>query len=461
MNQIDEVKNHIANGQTELAIKKMLCHVSKYNSDLKNDVILISGQFNQWKRNNLLGLDEKQNIRNKIDFAVLDISDKLEKENSQIERNRTAVVLTIEGDYDKEHEEEVDRIVKNLMNYLNDFAIRKNKTDRGSIKIQLDILEQDYETIHKLFIEGKLDGLLDAKVLNFEKAYNLSGKSVPVDKRKLKELNSILIKKDNSSITSETILEEIEEFDFNSLTHPLIVLIGLSESGKTTSLLRLVNYLDAKKIKIQHNQTFREDVDYSKMIENFFRLKKGYKLPEVTNIETTSLIDIYEKNKPIGHILDLPGDYFSTEKDYPKFLKDLIDNNTLPKIYVIYLSQDVLKSNSEKTKRYYKRIENIFREKISQNDNVVFLFNKIETIPELFVGGRIDSQALQNYMSDHLPISNLIMQSKLKNIYFVPFTSGMFSKTEDGLNRIIWSSDEYPEKLWDALRICLKPNRWF
>lgn len=50
MDTIEQIKNHIAKGDTEKAIELLVQFTKETNSPKQDDAILLSGQYKQWKR---------------------------------------------------------------------------------------------------------------------------------------------------------------------------------------------------------------------------------------------------------------------------------------------------------------------------------------------------------------------------------------------------------------------------
>lgn len=81
----DAIRNSIANGKTESALKLLTEYAENQDSDLLNNIILLTSRYNKLKQDNLKGIltnDENSLENNRIVYSVLEIVKLLESESN-------------------------------------------------------------------------------------------------------------------------------------------------------------------------------------------------------------------------------------------------------------------------------------------------------------------------------------------------------------------------------------------
>lgn len=73
MDTIEQIKNHIAKGETDKAIALLVDYTKKTNSSKQDDAILLSGQYRQWKREISLGVEQSSSELRRIEMTIMDI----------------------------------------------------------------------------------------------------------------------------------------------------------------------------------------------------------------------------------------------------------------------------------------------------------------------------------------------------------------------------------------------------
>lgn len=77
----DLIKEHIAKSDTEKALINLMLVAKDKFAEYQNDVILLSGKFNKWKKEKLLGIsDDEQKEWNKINYSILQLISLIEYE---------------------------------------------------------------------------------------------------------------------------------------------------------------------------------------------------------------------------------------------------------------------------------------------------------------------------------------------------------------------------------------------
>lgn len=75
MSKIDQIKELIAEGNTEEAIEILVEYTKKQKPELHDEAVLLSGQFRQWKRQQTLGVQQSSSELHRIDLAIMNVLD--------------------------------------------------------------------------------------------------------------------------------------------------------------------------------------------------------------------------------------------------------------------------------------------------------------------------------------------------------------------------------------------------
>ncbi|GJM35853.1 MAG: hypothetical protein DHS20C18_48540 [Saprospiraceae bacterium] len=73
---VSSIKKYISKGQTEKAIELLVEYSEEIECSSHDEAILLSGQYTQWKRESLMGIQQSSSDLRRIDMAILDIIDK-------------------------------------------------------------------------------------------------------------------------------------------------------------------------------------------------------------------------------------------------------------------------------------------------------------------------------------------------------------------------------------------------
>lgn len=84
MDIANRLKELIAEGKTEYVINELLLIFKDSDKDLYNSIIMLSGQYNQWKNSDLINLGADKTELRKIEYSVLLLISKLESNNNLI-----------------------------------------------------------------------------------------------------------------------------------------------------------------------------------------------------------------------------------------------------------------------------------------------------------------------------------------------------------------------------------------
>lgn len=75
MENLNQIKRAIAAGKTDRALELLLEYTENNNSPRHRDALLLSGQFQQWKREKALGAQQSGTELRRIEMAIMDILD--------------------------------------------------------------------------------------------------------------------------------------------------------------------------------------------------------------------------------------------------------------------------------------------------------------------------------------------------------------------------------------------------
>jgi hypothetical protein len=79
---ISRIKDLIGKGQTEKAIDALVKYTKDTDSHLHDEVVLLSGQYKQWKRENVLGVQQTNSELRRIEMGIMNIlQDKTDNPN--------------------------------------------------------------------------------------------------------------------------------------------------------------------------------------------------------------------------------------------------------------------------------------------------------------------------------------------------------------------------------------------
>lgn len=73
MDTSEQIKNHIAKGESEKAIKLLLEFTREERPALHDEALLLSGQYRQWKRRLTLGVEQSSGELRRIEVGVMDV----------------------------------------------------------------------------------------------------------------------------------------------------------------------------------------------------------------------------------------------------------------------------------------------------------------------------------------------------------------------------------------------------
>lgn len=294
--------------------------------------------------------------------------------------------------------------------------------------------------------------------------------------------NESIKKEENVDITvpeeSKDIKNENDDTDGNQNTvnnqisvndkkAPIIMLFGPRSSGKTMALIRLSRYLRKLSFTIVPDSTFKSDADYREKCEMFMQNIDTENALPGTAYTDFLLLQVSKNGGTICQFLEAPGEhYFDLSNigvtNFPPYMTQII--RTLPNRKIWVFVAEVHWEVSQKTRQaYINRIRNCKNMLANQYDRFLILYNKIDKREELFKDGHIITRAAETKMRNEFPglvdvFKNTHPITSLYRSYnykFVPFCTGYYSKSVNGLT-YIESEDRYPKMLWNALLKCIR-----
>jgi hypothetical protein len=266
---------------------------------------------------------------------------------------------------------------------------------------------------------------------------------------------------------SATGLSAIEMSDPNSINvtipdqnAPLIILFGPPACGKTMTLVRLTRFLQNQGYTISPIKTFRPTTDthYKKMCDNFDQMINNNNAAAGNSRISFMLVEVLNNGKRLCQILEAPGEYyFDPQKPtapFPNYVNRIIASGNR-KIWSILVEPDW--QNDIDRRNYVTRISNL-KQKMRMNDNVVFIYNKIDKTNFVRSVGDINiPAAIQDiqylYPNIFVPFLNRNPITKIFkkfNCEFVPFQTGDYTEAINGLT-YQEGPDEYCNNLWNTL----------
>ncbi len=85
-----KIRDHIAKGETDKAITLLMEYTQQENSPYKDDAVLISGQYRQWKREINLGIEQSSSDLRRIELSIMELLNQKETPAPAVERQSYA-----------------------------------------------------------------------------------------------------------------------------------------------------------------------------------------------------------------------------------------------------------------------------------------------------------------------------------------------------------------------------------
>jgi hypothetical protein len=243
---------------------------------------------------------------------------------------------------------------------------------------------------------------------------------------------------------------------------PIVVFFGPQTCGKTMTLVRLSRFLKKEGYKVNPIRTFRPstDTNYRDNCDNFDNLINSNDAAVGTGRMNFMLIEVRMMNgRILCQILEAPGEYYFNPKnpkaDFPAYVNSINTSNNR-KIWVFMLEPNWLDSNNRRD--YVDKIGELKKD-FRPRDKAIFLYNKIDKTKFIISPGQVrESSALKditdNYPGIFMPFKNQNPITKFFKEYrfdFIPFQTGKYAKTINGVLKYQESAEEYPRRLWNTI----------
>lgn len=242
---------------------------------------------------------------------------------------------------------------------------------------------------------------------------------------------------------------------------PIVMLYGPPACGKTMTLVRLSRWLKKNGYTVSPVKNFRDsqDTKYKTMCENFNEMVNSNKAAESTNEYGFMLLLVSRNGKPICQLLEAPGEhyfYFRNSDKYPTYINEIMCLD-VRKVWLIILEPDWM--NEEYRLKYVERIKQLVKNN-QKEDSYILLYNKIDEKQELIIRQGVvnTSQALTDLKNNYSGITNpfkngtpIVKWLKPYNCDFIPFSTGMYSLTNNGVTIYVNGNDKYPQRLWEKI----------
>ena len=239
---------------------------------------------------------------------------------------------------------------------------------------------------------------------------------------------------------------------------PIVILFGPTSCGKSMALKRLTRYLrksgDYQEIEPERSFRPANDTAYQNDCDDF----DNFVTRQTKAAGTTGymLVNVIEDGSTICRILEAPGEYYfdpsDPDKSYPNYMNTII---TAPnrRIWCVFVEPNW--QDPQDRMNYVARI-NALKPMMQKNDEVLFVFNKIDDTHFVITPGEIRMKQAAEFVAIQYPgIFNqfkndipILKWFKKYNCGFMPFQTGLYQRGSDVYAD---SVDDYPAMLWKAI----------
>lgn len=269
---------------------------------------------------------------------------------------------------------------------------------------------------------------------------------------------------------------------------PIVVFYGETGSGKTTALVRLINYLhNEQRYQYSLCKTFHDHyygglgINFS-IPETEFKKQLNANIHETEGTATACLCNIMNNKGPICRFLELPGeDVFSVKMEPERaqilaahggmdvfekqYLNDILKIQDYQKIWVFFMDIDMLQTHRRFASLYINHITDIAN-RLNEDDKMIFVINKEDVVrqkyaPVLAKGSEFYINNLFGGFLDQPPFTTeshfLGFTNRRKHFRVVPFCSytieGRGADMEGNPQSpvVVPSSSAYPALLWQTI----------
>jgi hypothetical protein len=268
---------------------------------------------------------------------------------------------------------------------------------------------------------------------------------------------------------------------------PIVVFYGETGSGKTTALVRLINYLH-NELRYQyslcstfHDHYYGSGTPFS-IPDSEFKKQLNCSIDKAEGTATACLCNIMDNRGTKCRFLELPGeDVFSVKTEPEKadilvahhgmevfkkqYLNDILRIQDYKKVWVFFMDIDMLETHKAFANLYINHITDIANN-LNEDDRMIFVINKedivrIKYAPVLAKGFEFYINRLFGGFLDQPPFTTeshfLGLTSRRKHFRVIPFSS--YTVEYRGLDMegnpqppvVVPSSGAYPALLWQTI----------
>ena len=243
---------------------------------------------------------------------------------------------------------------------------------------------------------------------------------------------------------------------------PIVVFFGQTTCGKTTTLVRLIKYLDGyiwKLCETFHNIYYPGiEIDAA---NNFFKQQLNAHIDKVKGNEDFFLCNLYKKDGsrliPTCRFLESPGEnLFSVSGEASRADDTNADNNGLSKyqyfldilateykvIWVFFMDPDFIDEQENRINTYIGSINEIAAKREKHHDSFIFLANRKDVIWRKLT--KFYKAPAQNFVNDAEDYINKTFGNILKKSPYT--TRGLFGSSNKHYRALYFQSFEYRER---------------
>lgn len=244
---------------------------------------------------------------------------------------------------------------------------------------------------------------------------------------------------------------------------PIIILFGPPACGKTMIMIRLTRFLQKLGYQVIPDGSFRPkyDKNYEELSnkDNFLDFINKEFAAGSTNRISFMLLNVIKNGTTVCQILEAPGEHYhdpnNPSAQFPRYLHYII-NTKNPKTWLIINELDWI--DASKRSAYVNKIQAL-KQHIGKRDSAIFVCNKIDKSIHVIDRASVNKKAAmrafgQQYSGIFTPFTRNGLFFKKKDYEFVPFSTGVYMKTDSG-QIFVEGDDIYPRLLWNTLK------RWY
>jgi len=264
---------------------------------------------------------------------------------------------------------------------------------------------------------------------------------------------------------SDAPIKDTREIKVNSISGPAVMFIGPRSSGKTTALLRLARYLQKKQsCTVDVNKNFRADSGYKSAVNFFLDSIQNEDWAPTKNLPLDFLcVNVTQQAKLLCQFIEAPGEHYFDDKNpheetFQPYLTQIFNNRNINKTMVFFFWDGMLLGQSPAA--YSLRLSKFLKKLDRKLDDVIIVYNKIDSNPELYDGIMPNLKSVKNKLfsdDNYSTFFNTLKDLRLQTQY-VAFSSGDFQLIDKTKQRCVESIEDFPRGLYKAIKFSLTPS---